>query len=231
MKDFLLANKPLTEKQVANIITQILQIVKSMILRSKEDTGLADSPYNLIATKAYQRDFKIENFIIDQNTLEVCLIDMGFSSLFKNIVELKLYLSKPISLSPEAIKTKWKQCCAWWSIGVIAYTLLEGKDPFEGKSSGDLFHNIINNKSPFFLEKWDHSEDSYDFVINMMSNIVAARMRLNQALNHSFLVIPREESFSKKGLIDLKNELDSEHPAIRMQTSTSIELVCILFDF
>lgn len=195
------------------------------MIRSKEDYGLVDNPYNLISTKAYQRDFKIDNFIIDPSTLEVCLIDMGLSSVFKNIVELKCYLSKPISLSPETIKTKWKQSCACWSVGVITYTLLEGKEPFEGKSAGDLFHNIINNKSPFFSEKWNHSDDSYDFIVNMMSNIVAARMRLNQALNHAFLVEPRDENSFKNGLLDLKNELNGKNPAIRTQTSASIELV------
>ena len=225
MKEFAFSQKLRTEKQVANIITQILQIVKCMILKSKENIDSDDNPYNLISSKIYQRDFKIENFIIDPNTLDVQLIDIGFSSMFKNVVELKTYLSKPISLSPEAIKTKWKQCCAIWSIGVITYTLLEGKDPYDGKSTADLFHNIVNNKSPFYIEKWEHSEDSYDFIINMMSNIVAARMRLNQALNHSFLTITRENSDVKDQKFDIKNELEGKNPIVRIQTSTSIELV------
>lgn len=149
LKEYASGKKTLTEKQISFVSKQILSIIKRMMVwkkKSEEPSKEAENPLELLRTKVYQKDLKIENFIIDPKTQEVSMIDLGYSSQFRNVNELKSHLTKPISLSPEAIKSKNKQGCVCWSVGIISYSLLEGSDPFEGKSIGELFHNIINNR-------------------------------------------------------------------------------------
>ena len=83
-----------------------------------------------------QRDLKPENILLeskDRNNLEIKISDFGFSCFFNPDEGLDLVLGSPIYMAPEIIlKEKYNDKVDIWSIGVISYMLLTGRNPFPG---------------------------------------------------------------------------------------------------
>ena len=88
---------------------------------------------------------KPENILLeskDVNNLTVKISDFGFSCFFDPEKGLDLVLGSPLYMAPEIIKISENKAAKGtynekvdiWSIGVITYMLLTGRNPFPGKS-------------------------------------------------------------------------------------------------
>ena len=78
------------------------------------------------------RDLKPGNILMcspDSDNLQIKLTDFGFSSFFES---QKTVLGTPLFMAPEIFKrSSYSNKVDIWSMGIIAYKLLEGKSPFE----------------------------------------------------------------------------------------------------
>lgn len=100
------------------------------------------------------RDLKPENILLesrDLDNLDVKIADFGFSCCFDPEQGLDLVLGSPLYMAPEIIKISEKidnvktydEKVDVWSIGVISFMLLTGRNPFPGKDKPTVKRLII----------------------------------------------------------------------------------------
>ena len=75
----------------------------------------------------------LESAEVDDLTIKIS--DFGFSCFFDPKNGLELALGSPLYMAPEIhAKQKYNEKVDIWSIGVITYMLISGKNPFPGKT-------------------------------------------------------------------------------------------------
>ena len=82
------------------------------------------------------RDLKPENVLLlsaDMNNISVKLADFGFTTNFEPDIGLALGCGSLLYMAPEIITAKvYNEKVDIWSVGVITFMLLTGKNPFPG---------------------------------------------------------------------------------------------------
>lgn len=104
------------------------------------------------------RDLKPENFVFKDKSQdsEMVLIDFGCAKVVQDEQEYKDLVGTPYYLPPESAAGhkytrtgKILKASDVWSIGVIAYVLMTGRPPFNGRSNKEIFSAIIKKKIKF----------------------------------------------------------------------------------
>lgn len=172
MKTYLKPENRLTEKQIAVVIKQILEITRHLIVEGVQTKNSYFNDHNSESEgnkgiKYLHRDLKIENFVVDPDTLKVTMIDYGIMSQFPTVSDLKKHLQVCVSLPPESLKGEYQMGCEAWSIGVITHQLLTGEPPYFGETTREMFHNVVNGKR-MVSDLKDYSDQAYDFIINLL---------------------------------------------------------------
>lgn len=90
------------------------------------------------------RDIKPENILFenpDRDNLNVKITDFGFAKFFDpNEGGLTETLGSPLYMAPEIVKkVQYDTKVDIWSLGVMAYVMLSGRPPFNGKSKDEIF--------------------------------------------------------------------------------------------
>lgn len=76
-----------------------------------------------------------------------------------------------------------------WSVGVLAFEMLSGRKPFEGKDSVQVLLAIRDGNFQFYAEEWSHiSNEARDFVEKLICIDVNRRMSATDALQHPWIV-------------------------------------------
>lgn len=118
--------KKLSEKKVSEIMEQIFEAINHIHAQ-----GIA------------HRDLKPENILFqvkdDDNSLK--LIDFGLGKDKKDS-DVNNFVGSPQYVAPEVLEGEFELKCDIWSAGVIMYSLLSGKLPFDGKDRKEIFANI-----------------------------------------------------------------------------------------
>jgi len=103
--------------------------------------------------KIAHRDLKPENILLeskDKNSLEIKISDFGFSCFFDPKKGLDLVLGSPLYMAPEIIEAKkYNEKVDIWSIGIITYVLLSGRNPFPGKNKFEIKEMIVSTPVNF----------------------------------------------------------------------------------
>lgn len=119
--DRLIEAKSFSEPQTAAILKQVLLAINYM--HQKNIT---------------HRDLKPENILLesaDKDRLDIKISDFGFSCFFDPKEGLNLVLGSPLYMAPEIIGgQKYNEKVDIWSIGVISFMLLTGRNPFPGRN-------------------------------------------------------------------------------------------------
>ena len=178
--------KNLSEKEVANIIYQILLALN-----------------NLHKMKIMHRDLKPENILIskkEENGLfRIKICDFGTSHLFKIGEKEKNIMGSTYYIAPEVLNQKYDFKCDLWSIGVIMYVLLTKKVPFQGTNDQQLRKNI-KKKSSKYIKKpvLIYSQYVQELLDNLLEKDVSKRINAEKALKFDlFKVYDCKENINK----------------------------------
>jgi calcium-dependent protein kinase len=107
--------------------------------------------------KIVHRDLKPENVLFESSApdAEIKIIDFGLSRLLdeealKDTSKLS-FVGTPLYVAPEIVENvAYNLNSDCWSLGVLMYTLLSGKQPFSGSNLNSLYDNILNAQYDFF---------------------------------------------------------------------------------
>jgi polo-like kinase 1 len=137
MNEMIKRRKRLTEPEAAYFMSQLLLAVKFMH-----------------ANIVIHRDLKLGNLFLDRN-LHIKVGDFGLATRLEDPEEKrKTICGTPNYIAPEVIQgDKEKRGHSFevdvWSMGVILYTLLIGKPPYEAKDVKATYQRILNNEYSF----------------------------------------------------------------------------------
>ncbi|XP_064600008.1 LOW QUALITY PROTEIN: ribosomal protein S6 kinase alpha-5-like [Liolophura sinensis] len=113
------------------------------------------------------RDLKPENLLFEDSSddAEIKLVDFGFARLKKPDQPLQTpcftlhYAAPEVLKQTSVIKDGYDESCDLWSLGVIMYTMLSGKAPFQisGKtdSATSIMQRIKGGEFEFKGQEWD----------------------------------------------------------------------------
>jgi serine/threonine protein kinase len=100
-------------------------------------------------------DLKLENIMIDPNTLSVKIIDFGLSQVCSSLEDahsIKKICGTPIYMSPEKVinSLRFSGICAdIWSYGIIMYRSVIGEYPFNNSKIKKIFKSIVEDPVQF----------------------------------------------------------------------------------
>lgn len=133
-------------------------------------------------------DVKPENFLfeeLDGDFLKLC--DFGFSQLCPPNSALWKVIGTPKYMSPGVYQGHYTTTSDLWSMGVVAFVLLQGSMPF-GDSGGALTRKILSGRWSSGPESWSqHSPGALDFVKGLLEMDPSKRLTARQALEHPWL--------------------------------------------
>lgn len=173
MNELIKRRKRLTEPEVKYFLSQLLQSVQYM------------HDINVI-----HRDLKLGNLFLDKQ-LRVKVGDLGLATkLTKSDEKRKTICGTPNYIAPEVIDgNKEKRGHSFevdiWSVGVIFYTLLIGKPPYESKDVKSTYQRILANQYSF-PSHVPISEHARDLISRMLQTLPAKRPSLEFIKMHPF---------------------------------------------
>lgn len=171
-------NNPITMKMAAKLVSTMLGAINYCHEK------------NIV-----HRDLKPENFVFKDNSpdSDMVLIDFGCAKIVDDDKEYKDLVGTPYYLAPESAAGhkytrtgKVLKASDVWSIGVIAYVLLTGRPPFNGRSNNEIFSAIIKKKIKFPTGV-KLSQSFVDFVKKMLKKSPKQRISITDALKHPWV--------------------------------------------
>jgi len=162
MNEMIKRRKRLTEPEAAYFMSQLVLAVRYM------------HDKNVI-----HRDLKLGNLFLDKN-IEIKVGDLGLATRVEDKDEKrKTICGTPNYIAPEVIQgDKSKRGHSFevdiWSMGVILYTVLIGKPPYEAKDVKSTYQRIINNEYTF-PSHVEISDTARDLIESMLQSIPADR--------------------------------------------------------
>lgn len=173
MNELIKRRKRLTEAEVKYYLSQLVQSVHYM------------HSINVI-----HRDLKLGNLFLDKQ-LRIKVGDLGLATKLSTSDEKrKTICGTPNYIAPEVIDgDKEKRGHSFevdvWSMGVICYTLLIGKPPYESKDVKSTYQRILANEYSF-PSHVPMSEHARDLITRMLQTSPSLRPSLKQITQHPF---------------------------------------------
>ncbi len=142
------------------------------------------------------RDLKLGNMFLDRN-MSVKLGDFGLTTKLVNESERKRTIcGTPNYIAPEILDSKVGHSFEVdiWAMGVIMYTMLVGRPPFETGSIRNTYKRIKQNVYEF-PPHIQISRSAKDLITSILHTNPAMRPNLSQIMTHSFFT---ESPFPKR---------------------------------
>lgn len=137
------------------------------------------------------RNIKPENILVSETEIgaTIQLTDYCLANTIDQETPLSELCSTEICSAPEILKgDPYGPAADMWSIGVITYTLLCGRRPFEEDEKYPLFIKVSNGVYNFDYPEWEHiSKTAKIFVKKLLEVDPNKRMTVDQALDHQWL--------------------------------------------
>jgi len=137
------------------------------------------------------RDLKPDNLLYGSVELDadVKVIDFGMSNrLQPGFHQLHSMVGTPYYLAPEVLSGTYGKECDVWSLGVVAYVFLSGRQPFPGTELKDVFQKIVKAEFAFDGVEWESiSDNAKDLISRMIKVDPKHRITVEQALRHPWL--------------------------------------------
>ncbi|EGR30222.1 protein kinase domain protein [Ichthyophthirius multifiliis] len=149
---------------------------------------MVNSLIHLHNKKIVHRDLKLGNLFLGKN-MTLKLGDFGLATKIEYEGEKKTTIcGTPNYIAPEILEGKEGHSYEVdvWSLGVIIYTLLIGKPPFETKDVKQTYKRIRLNKYSF-PENCTISEQARSLIVSMLILDPSKRPTMEQILEHPFM--------------------------------------------
>ncbi|ODN03618.1 Myosin light chain kinase, smooth muscle [Orchesella cincta] len=147
-------------------------------------------------------DLKPENILCtSKNSNQIKIIDFGLAQYYDPKEPIRVLFGTAEFVSPEIINYEPIALSTDnWSVGVITYILLSGLSPFMGDNDNETFSNITRAEFDFDDEAFENiSEDSKDFISNLIVKRPEKRMTAEECLDHRWL--KQESGIQKKAVV------------------------------
>ena len=173
MNEMIKRRKRLTEPETAYLMSQLLEAVKYM-----HDSFVI------------HRDLKLGNLFLDRN-LNIKVGDLGLATRVDSAEEKrKTICGTPNYIAPEVIQgdraTRGHSFeVDIWSMGVILYTSLVGKPPYEAKDVKATYQRILANEYSFPRDV-SLSDNAKDLIRSMLQSKPLDRPSLDEISGHPF---------------------------------------------
>uniref|UniRef100_A0A8C2ZMJ3 Protein kinase domain-containing protein n=1 Tax=Cyclopterus lumpus TaxID=8103 RepID=A0A8C2ZMJ3_CYCLU len=167
------SNFELTEQEIVRYLRQVCSALKFM---HSHNFGHFDiRPDNIVYTTRRSTTVKI--------------IEMGQARLLVPGENIRMLFSAPEYCAPEIHRHDMVTTATdMWSVGVLAYVLLSGLNPFGAESITQMIENISNCEYIFDSEAFkDISLEAMDFVDRLLVKDRKLRMTAHEALEHPWL--------------------------------------------
>ncbi|TKY84812.1 hypothetical protein EX895_005892 [Sporisorium graminicola] len=143
---------------------------------------------NLHQNSIIHRDLKLGNIFLDEH-MHVKIGDFGLAALLKHPEERKKTVcGTPNYIAPEILYDQGQGHSFEvdiWSVGVIMYTLLVGKPPFQTPKVDEIYERIRQNAYEI-PEKAGLSTEAIDLITRILTHNPAQRPTLVQIMNHAW---------------------------------------------
>eukprot|EP00526_Cylindrotheca_closterium_P004332 CAMPEP_0113633260 /NCGR_PEP_ID=MMETSP0017_2-20120614/17309_1 /TAXON_ID=2856 /ORGANISM="Cylindrotheca closterium" /LENGTH=799 /DNA_ID=CAMNT_0000543891 /DNA_START=56 /DNA_END=2455 /DNA_ORIENTATION=- /assembly_acc=CAM_ASM_000147 len=136
------------------------------------------------------RDLKLGNLFLDRN-MNIKVGDLGLATRLENADDKrKTICGTPNYIAPEVIQgDKATRGHSFevdiWSMGVILFTVMVGKPPYESKDVKSTYQRILNNEYSF-PSKITMSENAKGLISSMLQSKPADRPSLSEISMHPF---------------------------------------------
>jgi len=132
------------------------------------------------------RDLKPENILLDQD-LNVKISDFGLSNFITPGKRFESFCGSLLYASPEILQGEkyLGPGVDIWSLGVILYCLVIGKQPWEGKTPQELM-TAIQEKGLILPNSL--SEDCVDLIVKMLKIKEGDRIPISEIRNHPWIL-------------------------------------------
>lgn len=88
-------------------------------------------------------------------------------------------------IAPEILLSEYDEKCDIWSIGVILYTLLSGRPPFEGTNELEIVKKVREGHFDIDIPELNKiSQEAKDLIIRMLTYEPSERITLEAASRH-----------------------------------------------
>ena len=199
--DTIAEKKRFTELTAATIIKQVLAPIAYL------------HSLNIV-----HRDIKPENYVYESESAKATLklIDFGNSTKIKDNTDLTEKLGNPYYVAPEVLEEKYNEKCDVWSAGVILYTLLVGRLPFNGRTYHDILLKLEKGEYNLEGQMWTKiSFPAKNLVSLMLEKDVEKRITAYAALRHIWIQSKSFEDldieYAHEYLNNLKNFMYLSH--------------------
>lgn len=184
------SNFELTEQEIVRYLRQVCSALK--FLHSHNVGHFDIRPDSIVYTTRRSSTIKI--------------IEMGQARLLAPGENIRLLLSAPEYSAPEVHRHELVTSATdMWSVGVLAYVLLSGLNPFEAESTTKMIENISSCEYVFDREAFkDISLEAMDFIDRLLVKDRKFRMTAHEALEHPWLKM-KIEHVSKKVIKTLRH--------------------------
>uniref|UniRef100_A0A3B1IS90 Protein kinase domain-containing protein n=1 Tax=Astyanax mexicanus TaxID=7994 RepID=A0A3B1IS90_ASTMX len=176
-------NFDLTEQEIVRYMRQVCQALKFL-------HGLNYAHF----------DIRPENIVYaTRKSSTIKIIEMGQARLLTPGENLRIQFTAPEYCAPEVHNSDFVTTATdMWSVGVLAYVLLSGLNPFAAESTQKMIEHISNAEYVFDSEAFrEISIEGMDFVDRLLIKERKHRMTASEALEHPWLRTKIENISSK----------------------------------
>uniref|UniRef100_A0A8C2FJA9 Protein kinase domain-containing protein n=1 Tax=Cyprinus carpio TaxID=7962 RepID=A0A8C2FJA9_CYPCA len=171
-------NFDLTEQEIVRYMRQVCGALK--FLHSHNYCHFDIRPDNIVYSTRKSSTIKI--------------IDMGQARLLTPGENIRIQFTAPEYCAPEIHNSDFVTTATdMWSVGVLAYVLLSGLNPFAAESHQKMVEHISNAEYVFDSEAFkETSLEGMDFVDRLLTKDRKLRMTASEALEHPWLKLKLE---------------------------------------
>uniref|UniRef100_A0AAY5ESU5 Protein kinase domain-containing protein n=1 Tax=Electrophorus electricus TaxID=8005 RepID=A0AAY5ESU5_ELEEL len=163
----------LTEQEIVRYMRQVCQALKFL-------HGLNYGHF----------DIRPDNIVYaTRKSSTVKIIEMGQARLLTPGENIRIQFTAPEYCAPEIHNSDFVTTATdMWSVGVLAYVLLSGINPFAAESSLKMIEHISNAEYIFDSEAFKEiSTEGMDFIDRLLTKECKHRMTASEALEHPWL--------------------------------------------